>query len=163
MHMPRLILVTVLVLCACICAAAQQSSYNVNDDNLAMHGSYGDKTGRRLQQGSGLTAAAADDDDNKNLEFFIAGCVIFALNVLYNACIKSFFSTKKLADGRQVYDLDKNQRRVALLAAASFIVGLMCPFFDFDTIASVSFFILTLMYTGANVALEWAKADGDSV
>lgn len=163
MHMPRLILVTVLVLCACICAAVQQSSYNLNDDNLAMHGSYGDKTGRRLQQGSGPTAAAADDDDNKNLEFFIAGCVIFALNVLYNAFKKRPYDIEQL-NGKDVINLKtKEQKSVAILAFSAIIVGVICASLDFDTIASVSFFILTLMYTGANVALEWAKADGDSV
>ena len=58
MHLPRRIFVPdqllLVAFCACVCMA--QSSYNLNDANIEMQGSYGDKDGRRLQgSGNGAT------------------------------------------------------------------------------------------------------------
>ena len=89
---------------AVLCSCAAQSSYDMNDENLGMQGSYGDETGRRLQQGSGgnvtnstagvaaatTTAAPAKASSSSNEDkvwFWILVAWAVVLAVLHLGCI----------------------------------------------------------------------------
>ena len=83
----RIILLTVL-----LCACAAQSSYTLNDADIDMQGSYGDETGRRLQQGSGINVqnSTVPFPDVQCQPKYVQKCICSGTNHA-NSCVNEAF------------------------------------------------------------------------
>ena len=91
----------------------------------------------------------ADDDDSTDHSLFVYGCIIFGVNVFFNAFILQPYKEK--LNGRIILEIEHFY--VALSFFASLVTGAICVYLDFDKTSSIIFLIFTVCYFASNFYL----------